>query len=297
MRTLYITALAVTLASIHAHAAAVQPCTPGAANENIIGVSNGVTTYCVSDFGWSDTWLLGTPRTYSQTVDLLSGDDAFNLYYNAPPGGTGAGSGWLSPSLDQGTLKAQIIPSNWTVIQPVHATGPASAESVIGNADGLVITIDTTSVGSGVQLSLTIVNTSISTITGLELADYFDFHPNGSDPPGNQDGTTSYQNGCIVTTGIPGPNFLANGFMCGVRTPDNHEVGFDTGPTTVWNDVQNLSYLNNDGPIGPGATAGALEWNLGSLAPGAQVQFSVGKNNIPTDPIPEPGSIYLALAA
>ena len=42
-----------------AQAANIPPCGAGAAAENILPVSNGITTYCVSDFGWSDSWFIG----------------------------------------------------------------------------------------------------------------------------------------------------------------------------------------------------------------------------------------------
>src|SRR5215831_12063903 len=93
--------------------AQTPPCNAGihtALGETVIPLSNGQITYCISDFGWSDTWLLGTPATYNLALDLLSGDDAFNLKYNTPAGLLGPGTGWLSPSLDAGTLSAQDAP-------------------------------------------------------------------------------------------------------------------------------------------------------------------------------------------
>src|SRR5665213_3313317 len=156
IRTLVFAVAVQSMVALGANAAIIQPCTPGSASENIIPVTNGVKTYCVSDYGWSDTWFLGSPAVYSQPLDMLSGDDAFNLTYGN--GKTGTGLGWLSPSMDQGTLSAQPIPSAWSVITPVHSTGASSAESVIGDADGVQITLDTSAIGPGVQITMAITN-------------------------------------------------------------------------------------------------------------------------------------------
>ena len=121
----------------------VAPCSAGAVGENVLPVTNGITTYCVSDYGWSDTWLVGSPSTYHQYVDMLSGDDALNLLYNTPANGVGSGLGWLSPSLDAGTLSATSVQSRYSVVTALHMTGAGSSESVIQNTDGLRVTIDT----------------------------------------------------------------------------------------------------------------------------------------------------------
>ena len=274
-------------------AGVVAPCSAGAAGENVIPVSNGITTYCVSDFGWSDSWFLGAPLTNNPARDMLSGDDAFNLKYT---NFTRGGLGWLSPSLDQKTLTAQPVPSQYTVVTAVHSTGSGTAESIIANPDGLRITIDTSALGPGVFINLKITNTAAATITGLALADYFNFHPNGALAPANQAGTTSYLNGCIITTVAPALPLLANGIMCGSALPDNFDVS-----SLAFLDVQNFTYNNFAGPLS-GDIGGALEWNLGNLAPGASVSFSVAKNNpSPTLPaggnVPEPSTLLLALGA
>ena len=301
MRNVVLAVLANVFLVSGSYAAALAPCSSGAVGENIIPVRNGLTTYCVSDYGWSDTWLLDSPLAYNANFDMLSGDDAFNLHYTTPPSGQGAGLGWLSPSLDAGTLSATRVPSNYTVLTPVHSTGANAAESVIINPDGLRITIDTVLIGLGVRINLFITNTSISPITGLQLADYFNFHPNGSGLQNSVLGTTSirdpFQTGgtrrCVVTTGPRIQSFLSDGFVCGTTQPTRFEVGpAVTGGVVppVWQDVQNVSYLNNFGPLGPGDNAGALEWDLGTLAPGATLSFAVGKN---VDPNPEPASALL----
>ena len=273
-------------------AGAVLPCTAGAAGENIIPVGNGQTTYCVSDFGWSDSWFLGSPATHNPALDMFSGDDAFNLKYTTATGG-GAGLGWLSPSLDKDTLFAQPVVSRYSVVTTVHYTGANSAESVIANPDGLQITIDTTASGPGVLLGLTIKNTSSSTISGLQLADYFNFHPNGSVFPNYQAGTTYYSNGCIFTTVAPALPVLSNGKMCGSAVPNNFDVG-----AIVWLDVQNGTYNNFAGSVGPGDHSGALEWNLGNLGSGASISFFVNKNDATAvsaagGSAPEPASLAL----
>lgn len=302
MRTI-LTALAVNGAfAIGAYAVSVPPCTAGAAGENLLPVQSSQITYCISDFGWSDTWLMGNPAAYSQPLDVLSGDDAFNLNYVAL-GGHGSGLGWLTPSLDGGTLSPHPVPSVWSVITPVHYTGPSSAESTIGDADGLQITFDTTAIGLGAQISLTITNTSPLTLTGLQLADYFNFHPNGSVAPNNDLGTTSIQDlgtasgKCVVTTGVvASPSFLMNGFLCGSRPPTNYDLGSTTVSPTVESDVQNIFYNNVMGPLGPGDYAAALEWDLGNLGPGQTIVFAVGKSLDPVI-IPEPVSVSLLAGA
>src|SRR2546423_1642297 len=84
-----------------AHAAGIAPCSSGSGTETVRPVKNSVMTYCVSDFGWSDTWFFsGSITTYTQSLDVLSGDDAPNLHYTGGTHGNDAG-GWLSPSIDR----------------------------------------------------------------------------------------------------------------------------------------------------------------------------------------------------
>ena len=70
----------MALGTSQAWALVIPPATPGLAGENIFPIY-GASTYCVSDFGWSDTWLAPVMNTYDQARDVLSGDDAANLKY------------------------------------------------------------------------------------------------------------------------------------------------------------------------------------------------------------------------
>jgi hypothetical protein len=298
MRSILLTVILLGVAGVSVgRASIVPPCSAGAAGENIIPVTSGTITYCVSDFGWSDAWFVGTPAGYDPNKDVLSGDDAFNLKYTTATGGR-AGLGWLSPSLDKGLLSAQPVVSAYSIVTPVHLTGTNSAESIIANPDGLRIVIDTYALGPGVVIQLGITNTSQTTISNLRLSDYFNFHPNGSISPLNFDGTTSYANGCITTTGVP--IALLSGTMCGSSAPSAFDVGLAYGASPVWADVQNNTFNNNPGPVGPDDSAGALAWDLGNIASGATVTFTVGKNDtpgIPRNDAPEPASILLSAGA
>ena len=106
--------LSVSLLMLASNAAAVAtpPCTPAGAfaGMDIIPLSNGSATYCVSDYGWSDAWFVGTsPVAYNRRIDVLSGDDAPNLHFGIKGGeapGAVSGFGWISPILDGGGLGA-----------------------------------------------------------------------------------------------------------------------------------------------------------------------------------------------
>lgn len=110
-------------------AAATAPCTAVDSMPliDIIPLRNAVATYCVSDYGWSDAWFVGSvPARYDARVDVLSGDDAPNLHFGirgGAPSAVASGSGWISPVLDGGTLTAShATGSTWTVTTPVHFT-------------------------------------------------------------------------------------------------------------------------------------------------------------------------------
>jgi hypothetical protein len=69
--------LVLALSAQSALAQATPPCTPAppppaAPMMSIIPLSNGVATYCVSDYGWSDTWFVGSsPAAYDPRFDVL----------------------------------------------------------------------------------------------------------------------------------------------------------------------------------------------------------------------------------
>ena len=245
---------------------------------------------------------------------MLSGDDAFNLKYSTSGATNG---GWLNPSIDAGNGTAQLIGTAWTVVNPVtYVGGTNQTTSTIQDGGGNVqVTIDTTVIGGNVTLSFTFTALAggAGTGSGLQFADYFNFHPNGSTGGvggGIASGTTSYAGGCISTQGTPGPNFLQNAQVCGSSLDNNHDVGLaspagtpagtppgpiGSGSNQVWNDVQTSSYNNLAGPVGPADSAGALEWNLPGLRPGDSETFVVTKSlSIVT---PEPGTLAMGVGA
>jgi len=154
--------------------AGVGPCTDGSANETILPVRNAQTTYCVSDFGWSDTWFKGYFTTYNQQRDVFSGEDSFNLRW---AGMTGAG--WLSPTMDIGTTVPNLIGSQWGILTAIDYVTPGletAVRSVIGHADGLRVTITTMLENSLLTIHFRIQNTSTTrSFDNLVLSDYFNF--------------------------------------------------------------------------------------------------------------------------
>src|SRR5262245_43825819 len=88
---MWIKSLALGLAlSATTFAAPTFPCTGGTANETILPVRNSLQTYCVSDYGWSDSWFVGTPANYVASLDIMSGDDSPALRWSG--GATGPGN-------------------------------------------------------------------------------------------------------------------------------------------------------------------------------------------------------------
>src|SRR4051794_2165294 len=117
----------------NAWAAATPPCSAGSNHETILPVKNAVQAYCISDFGWSDSWFFSNPSSYDGNKDVLSGDDSPFINYTV--GAThkaGNGNGFLSPSMDQGALNSQDIGSNWSILQSLSYThGTDTTSSVI----------------------------------------------------------------------------------------------------------------------------------------------------------------------
>jgi hypothetical protein len=233
----------------------------------------------------------------------LSGDDALNVQYdNMNGGGT---TNWVSPSLDGGTLNPQPVASDWSVVTALHYTTAADNQtsSTVEDSKGLELQIVSTLSGSNVNLALTFTNYTGADITNLLLADYFNFHPNGSTTGFNK-GTTSYgatcaplTADCITTVGQPGGDFLFNASMGGSAVSTYHTVG---SVSTVVGEVSNNNLAGNggtnaydgaSGPVGPGDNAGALAWNLGTLRDDASETFDIGKD------VPEPGAWYLVAGA
>ncbi|MBL8472660.1 MAG: hypothetical protein KF778_05010 [Rhodocyclaceae bacterium] len=294
------------LVACNAAAVATPPCTdvPGM---DIIPLSNGTATYCVSDYGWSDAWFVGSaPAIYDPRFDVLSGDDAPNLHWST--GGApleASGFGWISPVMDGGTLLPTMpTGSLWSVLTPVHfIAGSFSAQSLVTHPVGLQMLITTTLVPVGQQITQTFRITNATTGTtfdALRFADYFNFHPNGSFAPNQLKGTVSYDPlSGITITGLRDDTFIADGNMRGERVDDAHGRNgpFLALPIDVLDMVQTNVYLDPGPAIspGPGDVAGGLAWDLGALAPGESVEFSIFKLAEPLPRIPEPASLALVL--
>jgi hypothetical protein len=274
-------------------AAATPPCTPGANGETILPVKSAVHTYCISDYGWSDSWFLGNPATYDGHKDVMSGDDSPFIRYTVGANTAGNGNGFLSPSMDQGTLNAQNIGSNWSIVQSLaytHLTDTTT--SVIRNAtDNLTISIMTQVIGAQVSLRFTFTNNGTQAINNLRFGDYWNYHPNGSKSgtTENQQGTTTYSaaTGVVTTTGNRAlSSFIADAIVFGQRLPNVHQV--DTIPNII-TAINNNNFTGTNGPLGPGDYAAAIAWDLGSLSSGASTSFTITKQ-IAT---PEPSTVVL----
>jgi hypothetical protein len=268
----------------------------------IIPLSNGAATYCVSDYGWTDTWFVGSsPPVYDPTIDVLSGDDAPNLHFGIDGSDRIAtsGLGWISPIMDAGTLSpTHATGSPWTVSTPVHYTsGMTTTESIVSHPLGLDLLIVTMldPVDQPITQTFTFTNTRPSgTITDMLFADYFNYHPNGSTFVDAHKGTVTYTAaGGIGITGPDDGTLIANGSMRGERVDDLHTIStFGGVPDAVWDSVQFALYANPpDGTLfGTGDVAGALAWELGSLDPGESTSFTIYKL---AAPVPTPAAAWL----
>jgi hypothetical protein len=292
-------------------AAGLAPCTDGANGEKIIPIRNAQTTYCSSDFGWSDTWFRGFHNVYDQQLDVFSGEDSFNLRWTGM-----TGSGWLSPSMDIGTTVPQNVGSPWSVLQAIDYITPgdeSGTRSIIVHPAGLQATIETTLVGSLLTIKFLFQNiNSTGTIDDLVFSDYFNFHPNGSLHNGSTaQGTTAYLatcpanigpcSGAIYTTGNTSlATFISNGFLYGERAPDAHAVGYASsvpgGGPALFTEMEAGTFNGASGPIGPGDTAGALAYYLGSLSAGQTAEFTFYKGLAEPVTTPEPASWALMAA-
>jgi PEP-CTERM motif len=284
---------------------------------SVLAVNNSRGAYCVTDFGWSNTWYSvgadGThplPSTYDQELDLFSGDDAVNLGFSIFAGSEGpvrvTEKGWLTPTLDAGALfPFYNTGSPWTVLDPVHYTNGETATQSTITLDlpglGSVNTIiDTEILADGtVRQFYTIQNNADGFLTDITFADYFNFHPNGSLVAETQEGTTKINNGVVTTSGNRSlPSFIASGQMRlldadgNPLTPTRQDIGCadilglddscaaSGGPTIPR--VETGTYNNLDGPLGPGDFAGALAFdNPSDLAPGDFITFGLEKRAIP----------------
>lgn len=306
----------MTLA-LPAHALADPPCTsvPSLPGIVITPISNGFSTYCVSDYGWSDAWFVASsPPVYSAPLDVLSGDDAPNLHFGirgGDPWEAVTGFGWLSPVMDGGFLSpVRATGSTWMVVSSVAVDpGLLSARSVIAHPSGMQVEIDTAlgAVGAELRQTFTLVNTTTDTMfEDIVFADYFNYHPNGSSVGNFRKGTISYSplTGLTVT-GPDDGTLIAVGTMRGERIDDLHGTNatFPTVPDIAIDQAQTLVYPDPTLPDaafagGPGDVAGSLAWRLDPLGPGERTSFTIFKQSTAIRRVPEPGALgVLGLAS
>ncbi len=303
--------------------AAVVGCNTDATT-SVLAVNNELGAYCVSDYGWSNTWYSTSnnhpiPSVYDQELDLFSGDDAVNLSFSildesGPIPVTG--NGWLTPTLDAGALfPFYNTNSNWSVRSPVQYTTPGDetkTQSVIrltlpGNLGVIDSVIDTIMMPDGaVRQFYTLINNSDALLTDITFADYFNFHPNGSLIAATQEGFTSIDNGTATVIGNRAlPNYIGNGFMHLIDENGNHVtptrqdigcadvLGFDpncalTGGAAIPR-VETRTYNGLAGPIGPGDLAATLAFDSPAvLGDGESITFGLEKRVVP-----EPAALLL----
>lgn len=312
--TLLLAALAAASAPFHqAHAQVTAPCTVVDAFPamGIIPLRNGVATYCVSDFGWSDAWFVGSaPARYDPRLDVLSGDDAPNLHFGirgGAPSPVASTFGWISPVMDGGFLTPiRLTGSPWEVMAGVaYTAGTTEAQSLLRHPLGLELLITTMldPLGQLLTQSFRLTNVSDSTtFDDIVFADYFNFHPNGSDAANFRKGSVSYSPlGGIRITGPDDGTLIANGSMRGERVDDLHGTNFTfVGVPDITIDmVQTVDYpdgLPDDAfSAGPGDVAGGLAWRLGSLGPDESTTFTIFKLAEPlrAPPLSEPAGLLL----
>ena len=277
-------------------AAVVQPCLTAAASSiTVLPINGGGQTYCQTAFGWSDTWFAASqPATYNLHQDVLSGDNAPSLFYTTATGTVGSGNffNFISPFVDGGTLNAQFIGSNWTVVNDITVNGNVGTSDIA--LGGLALHIVTTVGASGITEDFTFTNNTGGAITGLFFDDYYNFHANGSQPGDIGCPTTTYAGGVVTTTGSFAGNcspIVQNGSMFGSQggnlvLPD--AVSLDFASLVLLDIANGLPYFN--GSPCTGDCAADLLWNLGALANGGSVSFTINKN---FERIPEPATLGL----
>ncbi len=273
-----------------AYGEVIPPCTPGlTVEENVIpvrnddtvvgGVVGGPILVCVSDYGWSDT-AFGPPipDVYDQSLDLLSGDYAYNLRYSIDDVVV-SGKGWLTPGMDAGALiPSYPTGSRWTVIDPIHYIFVTRmAQSHIFQPDDGLDLIITTQVDNNVMTqTLELTNNGINTIKFIGTL-YGNGHPNGSLPtnPALFSGNVSFlPDGSLVTTGPRDSSYIADMRFFLTGWVDAHDTGF-ADLNDVIGRIENDT-LNNRDEFGPDDVAGALRWSGGTLNPGESRTWSLG---------------------
>lgn len=287
-----------------ATAATVQPCLTNAADGiggpaiKLLPINGGGQTYCQSAFGWSDTWFATSqPASYNSHLDVLSGDNAPDLKYTKGTVTVGSGNqyNFISPWLDGGTLNSHFIGSDWKVVNDINVVGNVGTSTIsLGGTTattGLVAAITTTVGVNGVTEAFHFTNNTGDSIDKLLFSDYYNFHANGSMTSDLPCPTTTFDagTGTVTTTGKTGGGcsaIVSNGTMQGSQLPSTWDLGKSTD---VLAHIAAGTYNN---AVGPFTGDGAIDmvWDLGSLANGASVDFTIKKNFVPIN-VAEPSSL------
>ena len=288
--------VALAALAVASSAFGLAPTPATVTGEHLVYLSTPNMDYQVSDYGWSDAWLVPASNSYSAAHDVLSGDDAANLHYTI--GGVAkGGNGWLTHTLDDGTLQSShSTGSPWTVVTPTSASSQdtGSAVSVIQQAtDGIRITITTSVTGTTFRQTYDILNVGTVPITNILFADYLNFHPNGSATFAAADQTVVQQlvTGAMYFTGSP-TTTVSNGYLMGDSFPNLSTIGAQSSVVTTVQNGLASGYNGAAGPAGPADEAAAIGYTFASLSPGQDVVFAINKG-LGTPPVPEPASLCL----
>ena len=276
----FVTGVVFTTCLFVRSASADAVCTTGAE------ITGSATTFCVSDFGSSNTWFSSNPpRTPLPAFNLLGDSEQF-LNYTLVSGVGGS-----------------LFLSALNVLTPVANVSTTEAKSTIGNSN-ITIDIDSTVINNNIKQTFLVTNIGSGTINSMELVEYFHYFPFGSTNPSL--GTLAYMP--VPTIEGPyvlglwgsgtGPGLVREGGVCGgpgagpgigCSTPDHYMLG---APSVVLAAVANTG--TTDLPGGPTLvdmdSAGALSWRVTglSLTTGQQQAFTV-------ELVPEPATFGFML--
>jgi PEP-CTERM motif-containing protein len=281
----------VLASAVVLHANTIDPhCSSPTTNMAFVNGTN--SSFCVSDYGWSNGWFAtGFPGDFpTNTSSNLLGDNAQAISYTL--GGT-TYTNWITPLAD-----GKHTNSDFTILTPVTVSN-GTATSVI--TDGRVdITITSSVVNNNLQQTFTVTNITNQLLTNINFFDYFNYFPYGAGNPNS--GTLSYtQVPTIQNTSVFGlwasgtygtAGYIRDGGVCGgigtsgCTTPNGHEVGT---PSSVYADV-NLGANLNGTTSASNDAAGALSWDASNLNLG-----NGGSQSFSIELVPEPETIALLL--
>ena len=189
---------------------------------NAVAITSTRDTFCVSDYGWSNTWFPYQPSiaAFDANKNVL-GDSAQYLSYTFR--GTEYGA-WLTPYIggsDGLGVFSSTGPVSFTVTTAAHTTASDTAVSKIGDTR-VNVTITTQAVGQGIRMAFVVENTTESTLTEMYMVQYFNYFPWGHS--NTSAGTMSYRDivalegeyvkGLAVDTGEDTGYIMAGG-VCG----------------------------------------------------------------------------------